>query len=91
MCGTFGLVLLGLQLQNAALLHTNPTAAQQLLQGGAEGGVDGLRRLDGEQQDERPQVLARRTQTVRTDGLGHRVCVCVLGAYVRRSAGRWSC
>lgn len=53
-------MVLGLELQSAALLDANATATQQLLQGGAEGGVDGLRRLDGQQQHQRPQVLRER-------------------------------
>lgn len=71
-CCTFGLVILGLQLQSAALLDANTTTTQQLLQGGAEGGVQRLRRLDGQQQHQHPQVL---TETGRRgeNGWGRRV------------------
>lgn len=50
-------MIFDLQLQSATLLDTNATATQQLLQGGAEGGVNGLRRLDRQQQHEHAKVL----------------------------------
>lgn len=54
---TFGLVVLGLQLQSITLMETNTTAPQQLLQGGAKSWVNGLGRVDGQQQNQNPEFL----------------------------------
>lgn len=54
---TFGLVVLGLQLQSITLMETNTTASQQLLQGGAKSWVNRLGRVDGQQQNQNPEFL----------------------------------
>lgn len=54
---TFDLVVLGLQLHNVPLLQAHAAAAQQLLKGGAKRWVNGLGRVDGQQQNQNPEVL----------------------------------
>ena len=53
-CHTFSLVVFCFQFESTALLETKTTATQQLLQGRAEGGVNGLRWLDRQQQHQCP-------------------------------------
>lgn len=83
-CVTFGLGLLGLQLQSATLLETNAAAAQQLLEGGAERWVDRLRRVDGQEQNQNPEVLMGRGGV--SEGCVRQVCVCVRSYSVQLAA-----
>lgn len=59
-------------------MEANTTTTQQLLQGGAKCWVNGLGRLDGQQQNQNPQFLmeGREDESQRWRGVCVSVCLC---------------